>query len=50
MSGKSEHAGVLDAIYAAAIAAETTKDVVAAVNFARKNNLRVVVKGGAVEA
>ena len=29
-----------------AVAAETTKDVVAAVNFARKNNLRLVVKGG----
>ncbi|HLW91512.1 MAG TPA: FAD-binding oxidoreductase [Roseiarcus sp.] len=29
-----------------AIAAETTNDVVAAVNFARRNNLRLVVKGG----
>jgi len=29
-----------------AVAAETTKDVVAAVNFARNNNLRLVVKGG----
>jgi FAD/FMN-containing dehydrogenase len=29
-----------------AVAAETTGDVVAAVNFARKNNLRLVVKGG----
>jgi FAD/FMN-containing dehydrogenase len=29
-----------------AIAAQTTGDVVAAVNFARKNNLRLVVKGG----
>jgi hypothetical protein len=29
-----------------AVAAETTRDVVAAVNFARKNNLRLVVKGG----
>jgi hypothetical protein len=29
-----------------AVAAETTADVVAAVNFARKNNLRLVVKGG----
>ena len=29
-----------------AVAAETTDDVVAAVNFARVNNLRLVVKGG----
>jgi FAD/FMN-containing dehydrogenase len=29
-----------------AVAAETTQDVVAAVNFARDNNLRLVVKGG----
>lgn len=29
-----------------AVAAQTTNDVVAAVNFARKNNLRLVVKGG----
>jgi hypothetical protein len=29
-----------------AVAAKTTDDVVAAVNFARKNNLRLVVKGG----
>jgi FAD/FMN-containing dehydrogenase len=29
-----------------AVAAETTDDVVAAVNFARENNLRLVVKGG----
>lgn len=29
-----------------AVAAETTGDVVAAINFARENNLRVVVKGG----
>ena len=29
-----------------AVAARTTQDVVAAVNFARKNNLRLVVKGG----
>ena len=29
-----------------AVAAEATRDVVAAVNFARKNNLRLVVKGG----
>ena len=29
-----------------AVAAKTTKDVVAAVNFARTNNLRLVVKGG----
>jgi FAD/FMN-containing dehydrogenase len=29
-----------------AVAAETTGDVVAAVNFVRKNNLRLVVKGG----
>ena len=29
-----------------AVAARTTDDVVAAVNFARKNNLRLVVKGG----
>ena len=29
-----------------AVAAETSEDVVAAVNFARKNNLRLVVKGG----
>jgi hypothetical protein len=29
-----------------AVAAQTTQDVVAAVNFARTNNLRLVVKGG----
>jgi FAD/FMN-containing dehydrogenase len=29
-----------------AVAAKTTQDVVAAVNFARQNNLRLVVKGG----
>ena len=29
-----------------AVAAETTSDVIAAVNFARDNNLRLVVKGG----
>ena len=29
-----------------AVAAETTADVAAAVNFARDNNLRLVVKGG----
>ncbi|HEX3101821.1 MAG TPA: FAD-binding oxidoreductase, partial [Pyrinomonadaceae bacterium] len=29
-----------------AVAAENTNDVIAAVNFARKNNLRLVVKGG----
>ena len=29
-----------------AVAAATTGDVVAAVNFARENNLRLVVKGG----
>jgi FAD/FMN-containing dehydrogenase len=29
-----------------AVAAQTTRDVVAAVNFARDNNLRLVVKGG----
>ncbi len=29
-----------------AVAARTTADVVAAVNFARENNLRLVVKGG----
>ena len=29
-----------------AVAAESTADVVAAVNFARENNLRLVVKGG----
>jgi len=29
-----------------AVAAETTADVVAAVNFARENNLRLIVKGG----
>ena len=29
-----------------AVAAESTDDVVAAVNFARENNLRLVVKGG----
>jgi FAD/FMN-containing dehydrogenase len=29
-----------------AVAAKTTQDIVAAVNFARKNNLRLVVKGG----
>jgi len=30
-----------------AVAAANTEDVVAAVNFARENNLRLVVKGGA---
>jgi FAD/FMN-containing dehydrogenase len=30
-----------------AVAAKTTADVVAAINFARKNNLRIVTKGGA---
>ena len=29
-----------------AVAAKTTQDVVAAVNFARENNLRLVIKGG----
>jgi FAD/FMN-containing dehydrogenase len=29
-----------------AVAAKTTQDVIAAVNFARKNNMRLVVKGG----
>ena len=29
-----------------AVAAETTDDVIAAVNFARENRLRLVVKGG----
>ena len=29
-----------------AVAAKTTRDVVAAVNFARTNNLRLVVRGG----
>jgi FAD/FMN-containing dehydrogenase len=29
-----------------AVAAEITSDVVAAVNFARENNLRLVIKGG----
>ena len=46
----TQSAGWLDAwesqpsVYA--VAAETTADIVAAVNFARDNNLRLVVKGG----
>jgi FAD/FMN-containing dehydrogenase len=48
--GLTQTAGWVDAwifqpgVYA--VAAETTADVVAAVNFARENNLRLVVKGG----
>ena len=48
--GLTQTAGWVDAwtsrpsVYA--VAAETTPDVVAAVNFARENNLRLVVKGG----
>src|SRR5204862_2679745 len=48
--GLTQTAGWVDAwesqpsVYA--VAAETTRDVVAAVNFARENNLRLVVKGG----
>jgi FAD/FMN-containing dehydrogenase len=48
--GLTQTAGWLDAWSAQpsvfAVAAETTGDVVAAVNFARENNLRLVVKGG----
>ena len=48
--GLMQTAGWLDAWISQpsvfAVAAETTGDVVAAVNFARKNNLRLVVKGG----
>ena len=48
--GLTQTAGWVDAwvfqpsVYA--VAAETTGDVVAAVNFARENNIRLVVKGG----
>ena len=38
--------GWMSAPSAYAVAARTTADVVAAVNFARENNLRLVVKGG----
>ncbi len=38
--------GWMSAPSAYAVAARTTKDVVAAVNFARNHNLRLVVKGG----
>jgi FAD/FMN-containing dehydrogenase len=48
--GLTQTAGWLDAWSAQpsvfAVAAETTGDVVAVVNFARENNLRLVVKGG----
>jgi FAD/FMN-containing dehydrogenase len=48
--GLTQTAGWIDAWTAQpsvyAVAAETTGDVVAAVNFARENNLRLVVKGG----
>jgi FAD/FMN-containing dehydrogenase len=48
--GATESTGWVDAWVATpsvyAVAAETTDDVVAAVNFARVNNLRLVVKGG----
>ena len=48
--GATQSTGWVDAWVAApsayAVAAETTDDVVAAVNFARVNNLRLVVKGG----
>jgi hypothetical protein len=48
--GLTQTVGWLDAwtlqpsVYA--VAAETTRDVVAAINFARENNLRLVIKGG----
>jgi FAD/FMN-containing dehydrogenase len=48
--GATQSTGWVDAWISApsvyAVAAETTDDVVAAVNFARVNNLRLVVKGG----
>jgi FAD/FMN-containing dehydrogenase len=48
--GATESTGWVDAWMSApsvyAIAAQTTDDVVAGVNFARTNNLRLVVKGG----
>ncbi len=48
--GGTQTSGWLDAWTSApsvyAVAAENTEDVVAAVNFARENNLRLVVKGG----
>ncbi|MBV8102701.1 MAG: FAD-binding oxidoreductase [Verrucomicrobia bacterium] len=48
--GATETTGWVDAWMSApsvyAIAAQTTEDVVAGVNFARTNNLRLVVKGG----
>ena len=48
--GGTQTSGWLDAWTSApsvyAVAAERTEDVVAAVNFARDNNLRLVVKGG----
>ena len=48
--GATQSTGWVDAWTSApsvyAVAAETTDDVVAAVNFARVNNLRLVVKGG----
>ncbi len=48
--GGTQTSGWLDAWTSApsvyAVAAERTEDVVAAVNFARENNLRLVVKGG----
>ena len=49
--GATQSTGWVDAWMSApsayAIAAQTTDDVVAGVNFARTNNLRLVVKGGA---
>ena len=48
--GATQNTGWIDAWISApsvyGVAAETTEDVVAAVNFARVNNLRLVVKGG----
>ena len=48
--GATQSTGWVDAWMSApsvyAIAAQTTDDVVAGVNFARTNNLRLVVKGG----
>ncbi|MBV9733305.1 MAG: FAD-binding protein, partial [Verrucomicrobia bacterium] len=48
--GATQSTGWVDAWMSApsvyAIAAQTTEDVVAGVNFARTNNLRLVVKGG----
>jgi FAD/FMN-containing dehydrogenase len=44
--GLTQSLGWVDAWTSRPVAVETTDDVVAAVNFARENNLRLVVKGG----